>query len=154
MWVTVWRHGEAAPGNIDEFRALTARGRQSLSAIVPRFTALCANAQAPAPDTLAFSPLVRTTQTAEIITQQLGLDPQVCPALAPGADLFAPSGFIDDNSEHQVLVSHQPFVSQLLGHWLDDPYQSPLMPGGFACVKLLAPTQGGGELLFIQPEIF
>ena len=154
MWVTIWRHGEAAQGYPDEHRCLTHRGRQSVAASVAAYMARCSEVGAPKPSRVVFSPLVRTTQTAEILGLALQCDPQSCAVLAPGTQLSDQAAFIDERYEHAVIVGHQPFVSTLIVHWLDDYSQPPLMPGGYACLKLVAPLQGGGECLFLQPEIF
>lgn len=153
MWVTVWRHGEASPGAVDEHRSLTSRGRQSLQSVVRRYAEQCEAAGVLLPDACAFSPLVRTTQTAEILGLGLGLCPQASAALAPGADIHRPASFLDETKAHQVLVSHQPFVSELINHWLDSRDLPPLLPGGYACIDLLAPSQGGGSLVFAEANI-
>ena len=153
MWVTVWRHGEAAPGAIDEHRPLTARGRQSLRAVVRGFVERCEQAGVPLPDAMAFSPLVRTTQTAEILALGLGLCPRSCAALAPSAERPAPQAFLDESRAHEVIVSHQPFVSELINDWLDSRDLPPLMPGGYACIDLLAAARGGGTLAFSEANI-
>lgn len=153
MWVTVWRHGEAAPGAIDEHRPLTSRGRQSLQAAVGSYREHCHQAGVPLPDAMAFSPLVRTTQTAEILALELGLCPRSCAALAPGGDRNTPQAFLDESRTHEVIVSHQPFVSELINEWLDSRELPPLLPGGYACIDLVAAARGGGTLAFAEANI-
>jgi phosphohistidine phosphatase SixA len=108
----------------------------------------------PKPSRVAFSPLVRTTQTAEAVAAALGLDPVTCPALAPGTDVRSPERFIDDGVKHQIIVSHQPFVSEQIRYWLDPAQLEPLMPGGYACIELITPAEGAGRLVFAEPSIY
>lgn len=154
MWVTVWRHGEAASGAVDEYRALTPRGRKTLLSAVPRFNELCLRAEIPPPDTITFSPLVRTTQTAEILSLGLHVTSMASDELAPGAVVSDTPGYLQSSALHQIIVSHQPFVSELLNYWLDRDDLPPLLPGGFACVDLIAPGRGAAELAFAEPDIF
>jgi phosphohistidine phosphatase len=153
MWVTVWRHGEAAPGAVDEIRALTGRGRRTTLEAAQRYRDRLREAGIAAPTRIHFSPLVRTTQTAELVAMVLGVDPVACPALAPGTDSHRPALFLD-NSEHQIIVSHQPFVSELIDVWLNPARCEPLMPGGYACIQLLAPAPGAGELVLAEPAVY
>jgi phosphohistidine phosphatase SixA len=156
MRVTVWRHGEAGAAPRDEGRPLTDRGRRSLASAAKSFsdsdTALL-------PTRIHYSPLLRTEQTAGIIAQQFpSATRQVCPALAPGANLHDPQSFLleqdaEDTSAHIILVTHQPFVSELIWYWLDDFKVPPITPGGFCVMELMAPTRGGALLLQAVPDV-
>jgi len=156
MRVTVWRHGEAGAALRDEDRALTNRGRRSLVSAALAFNESCG---APLPTRIHYSPLRRTEQTASVIGEQFPKAiMRVCPALAPGANLHDPQSFLlgqdaEDTSAHLILVTHQPFVSELIWYWLDDFNVPPIAPGGFCVMELLAPTRGGALLLQAVPDV-
>lgn len=154
MLVTVWRHGEAGAAPRDEDRALTERGQQSLALAVMNFQQW-RDAQKLAPvSQIRFSPLVRTRQTAELLGKALSVDPETCAALAPGTDLFKPERFLPEGDGHTILVTHQPFVSQVIWHWLDDDRLEPILPGGWATLELLAPSRGGASLIGAKTAIY
>jgi len=154
MWVTVWRHGEAGMAARDEDRCLTTRGERSVAAAALAFHADIAKSGGPLPYRCAFSPLVRTQQTANLLGSCWNIEITPCAPLAPGTDLLRPDRFLVGDVAPQVIVSHQPFVSQLLWHWLDDDHLEPLSPGGWATVELSMPTRGGGRLIQARPTIF
>lgn len=154
MLVTVWRHGEAGVAPRDEDRELTLRGISSLEAAVAAFDQWRGDQLLPPVSACRYSPLVRTRQTASILSTALGLTAEACPALAPGADLLAPEGFLDEAESHLILVSHQPFVSELIAYWLDDGRVAPLYPGGWAALELLAPVRGGATLHGMRASVY
>lgn len=154
MWVTVWRHGEAGMAPRDEDRCLTSRGEQSVREAAAEFMSQLTAADNLIPERVAFSPLQRTRQTAAILEQSWHVPASICEALAPGTSIARPETFLVDHVEHQVIVSHQPFVSQLIWYWLDDNGLDPLLPGGWATLELLAPCRGGGRLVRSRTSIF
>lgn len=155
MLVTIWRHGEAGHNYASDFvRELTERGRQSLASASEAYLAQLTVRGLVPPELLWHSPLVRTTQTGKILADHFGLSTHVCKGLDLIADLRAPATFLPTSAEHVVLVSHQPFVSDLISYWLDDHNQMPLMPGGYCVIDLTAPTQGGGELKLLVDSIY
>ena len=96
------RHAEAAPGNPDELRSLTADGRAAARALGER---LRAEARV---DAVLTSPLLRARETGEAIARELGLAPEPTDLLAPGAtdaDLLEAA---DGRGEVVVAVGHQP----------------------------------------------
>lgn len=156
MRITVWRHGEAGTASRDEDRPLTDRGRRSLASAAQVF----GGSETGLPQTrIHYSPLLRTEQTAAILAQQFpSAMLQVCPALAPGANLHDPQSFLlglhsEEASVHIILVTHQPFVSELIWYWLDDYQVPPIAPGGFCSMELMAPTRGGALLLQAVPDV-
>lgn len=154
MRVTVWRHGEAGMAPRDEDRCLTRRGEASVSEAAAEFMSQLIAAGDPTPERVAFSPLQRTRQTAAILEQSWQVPASVCEALAPGTSVAHPETFLVDHIEHQVIVSHQPFVSQLIWYWLDDNALDPLQPGGWATLELMVPSRGGGQLVRSRTSIF
>jgi phosphohistidine phosphatase len=101
------------------------------------------------------SPLVRTTQTAEIISSAFNhASVSVEAALQPGGSVTALDATVAALSEQQrvahiVLVSHQPLVSYLLAHYLGEVGSVPsLPPGGLATLALDVCATGCGTALF------
>lgn len=154
MWVTVWRHGEAGVARRDEDRCLTDRGEASVTRAATAFRESLIRAGEVMPSSCAYSPLQRTRQTAWILGEIWDVEPRVCEALAPGTAVDRPMDFLSDGLAHQVIVSHQPFVSQLIWYWLDSDGLDPLEPGGWATIELTAPARGGGRLVRSRANIF
>ena len=154
MLVTVWRHGEAGAAPRDEDRALTERGQLTVAMAAQQFSRWLADEGHPAVDRMFHSPLVRTTQTAQLLEAALGCSSEVCNPLAPGTRIDRPEDYVSQGDCHLVLVGHQPFVSQIIWHWLDDDKLDPLLPGGWATLQLQAPLQGGATLVKARPNIF
>ena len=72
------RHAEAAPGEPDELRPLTAAGRDAARALGERLAA-------EQPDAVVSSPLLRARETADLIARACKLDATTDERLAPGA---------------------------------------------------------------------
>ena len=79
MRLFVVRHAEAAPGEPDELRPLTAGGR----AVARELGETLAREQ---PDAVLSSPLLRARETAEQVARAAGVEPEPDERLAPGAD--------------------------------------------------------------------
>ncbi len=154
MLVTLWRHGEAAKAPRDEDRPLTANGEVTLASAAIDFSQQLLQSALPAADVCRVSPLLRTRQSAAILCAHWQCVANLCAALAPGTSINEPSLWLNNAAAHQVLVSHQPFVSDLLNYWLDEPTLDWLQPGGWATVELRAATRGGGSLLLSRASIF
>jgi phosphohistidine phosphatase len=100
MRLVIVRHAEAAPGEPDELRSLTAEGREQAEALGELFRAVGIR-----PDVVVTSPLLRARQTAEAL--DLG-EPEIDERLAPGA---SPEDMRDaawGRGDTVVLVGHQP----------------------------------------------
>lgn len=147
MRLTIWRHGEAGPGSPDRSRTLTKGGVLALHRRVLDFAnrEICGAGQAPT--RILHSPWVRTTQTAKVLGEVLGIHPESADGLAPGAGIASADPLLENNSRHTVLVGHQPFVSELIWFWLDACELPPLAPGGWATVELIASARGAAHLL-------
>ncbi len=154
MLVTVWRHGEAGSAPRDEDRALTGRGDRTVRQAAEAFRAWLSDASLTSVSGCRYSPLVRTTQTAHILGATLGVEPAVCRGLALSADIHQPKTFLDEEEPHLLMVSHQPFVSQLIWYWLDDDRVEPLLPGGWATLDVTVPSRGGAALVAARESIF
>jgi phosphohistidine phosphatase len=124
----VVRHAEAAPGEPDELRPLTAAGRDTARALGERL--------APAqPEAVLSSPLLRARETAEQIARAAGVATAPDERLAPGASADTVREALADRSGSTiVVVGHQPdcseIVLELSGRAADFP------PGGVVEVEL------------------
>jgi phosphohistidine phosphatase len=156
MLLTIWRHGEAEPGKRDHSRQLTGDGRDDVGFGCQQFHDICAARGLPYPDRILYSPLVRTTQTAEIISAAfLQADMKVEGALRPecavsGVDMAISNTFgTHPAAEHIVLVSHQPLVSNLVDSYLRNEGNVPfLTPGSLVTMTLEVVAPACGQLLF------
>jgi phosphohistidine phosphatase len=103
MRVLIVRHAEAAPGQPDELRPLTAEGEKRAGALGDRL-----RRSGFAPQAVVTSPRLRAVQTATA----LGFgEPEVDDRLAPGA---TPSDMWDAAAGHGepvILVGHEPDCS-------------------------------------------
>ena len=108
MRVYLCRHAEAAPGDPDELRELTAKGRRQARALGARLSGL-----AEPPATVLTSPFARARQTAEAIAAETGAALRLEPALAPGATVDALRGAVAGASGPVAAVGHQPDCSDI-----------------------------------------
>ena len=100
MRLLIVRHAEAAPGEPDELRPLTATGRDSARALGERL-----RADGFAPDAVVTSPLLRARETAAA----LGLgEPKVDERLAPGASPEDVREAASGRGKTVLVVGHQP----------------------------------------------
>jgi phosphohistidine phosphatase len=164
MYLTIWRHGEAGVASNDRLRELTVTGVDDIGFGCQRFHEHCEARGVPHPSQILYSEWQRTTQTAILIARAYNhARLQPCDALIPGrrpADVDAMLAALADatvaDTEHVLLVSHQPLVSALVDHYQGERARAPgLVPGGLATLALETPAQGCGRLLFVaQPPDF
>jgi phosphohistidine phosphatase len=101
------RHAEAAPGEPDELRPLTAAGRAVARDLGERL--------APEhPDAILSSPLLRARETAELIARAAGLTPETDERLAPGATAEDLQAAIAGRGDTVIAVGHQPDCSAIV----------------------------------------
>ena len=124
MLLYLVRHAEAAPGSPDELRPLTARGREAARAVGQRL-----RAENTRVDAVVSSPLLRARETAAAIAREVGVEPEVADALAPGASRAAVLAAIDGRGEVVVAVGHQPDCGRIAAA-LDGGDEPPFPPGG------------------------
>ena len=129
MLVFLVRHAHSDPGDPDELRPLSTRGRGEAQALAQRLAAH------PTPPRLVLtSPVLRARETAEAIADATGADLRVDERLAPGASAENLQESVDSESGPVAAVCHQPDCSAialaLTGH---DPGFS---PGGVAEIEL------------------
>ena len=106
--VYLCRHAKAAPGEPDELRELTGRGRTQAQELGERLAAF------PEPPIVVLtSPLVRASQTAEAIAAATGARLQVEPRLAPGATVDDLRESVAGLDGPVATVGHQPDCSEI-----------------------------------------
>ncbi len=110
------RHAHAEPGDPDELRPLSERGREEARALAERLDAA-------APELVVTSPLLRARETAAAIASATGAELRIDERLAPGAtaeDVLAAA-----DGATVVVVGHQPDCSEiahaLAGREIDFP---------------------------------
>jgi phosphohistidine phosphatase len=110
------RHAHAAPGEPDELRSLSDRGREEARALGERLDAA-------APDLVVTSPLLRARETAAAIASATGAELRIDDRLAPGATAEDVVAVADSGTV--VVVGHQPDCSEialaLAGRAIDFP---------------------------------
>lgn len=100
MRLLIVRHAEAAPGEPDELRPLTAEGREHARTLGERL-----RDEGFAADAVLTSPLLRARETAAALA--LG-EPEVDFRLAPGASPEDVRNAASGRGESVVVVGHQP----------------------------------------------
>ncbi|MFL5962901.1 MAG: SixA phosphatase family protein [Gaiellaceae bacterium] len=101
------RHAEAAPGEPDELRPLTAAGRAVARELGERLAG-------EHPDAVISSPLLRACETAELVARAVGLTPETDERLAPGATAEGLRAAAADRGDTVVAVGHQPDCSAIV----------------------------------------
>jgi len=101
------RHAEAAPGEPDDLRRLTAAGRDAARALGGRL----AHEQ---PEAVVSSPLLRARETADLIARACKLDATTDECLAPGATAEMLRDATRDKGGTVVAVGHQPDCSEIV----------------------------------------
>ncbi len=161
MILTIWRHGTAVEGVNDRLREITGSGRDDVGFGSRQFHEACSVRNIPHPHKILYSPLVRTTQTAELIAAafthaSMAADKAMQPGSSVSAVDEAVSAFIDaDVTQHLLLVSHQPLVSRVIEYYLGPGGYVPfLTPGGLVTLSLESSQPTCAQLLFwaLPPE--
>ena len=106
MHLILVRHAHADPGDPDELRPLSARGREEARALGERLSA-------EQPDLVLASPLLRARETAAAIAKAAGVELRVDERLAPGATADDVVAAIADAGDTVVTVGHQPDCSEI-----------------------------------------
>jgi phosphohistidine phosphatase len=104
----VVRHAHAEPGEPDELRPLSARGRDEAAALAERLAA-------EAPVLVLSSPLLRARETAAPIAKAAGAELRVDERLSPGATAADLLAAVAGAGGTVVTVGHQPDCSLVVG---------------------------------------
>lgn len=149
------RHAEAAPvgsaGIYHDFdRPLTAYGRGLLQQQAQALRKLAPDLQA-----CYASPLLRTQQTATILVEgrSIPLESADCLGASPSFSTVQQL-LLESSAEQILLVTHQPFVVNLLS-WLltgDQDLNTAFEPGTMACLEVYQlHSQPEGQLNWLLP---
>jgi phosphohistidine phosphatase len=106
--VIVVRHAEAAPGEPDELRPLTAAGRAQARELGRHLASEEIGS-------VVSSPLLRARETAAAIAAAAGVEPEVEELLAPGATTAGLLAASADRAEVVVVVGHEPDCGRIVG---------------------------------------
>jgi phosphohistidine phosphatase len=127
MRLVLIRHADAAPGDPDEARALTAEGHEQARRLGQQL-----RSDGIRPDAVLSSPLLRARQTATA----LGFgDPEPVDELAPGATPEDVRAAIADRGETVVVVGHQPDCSRIAAALSGGP-EPKFPPAGVQVIEL------------------
>ena len=107
MRVFLVRHAEAAPGQPDELRRLTAAGRDAARALGERLAD-------EHPTAVVSSPLLRARETADLIARACKLEATTDDSLAPGATADTLRAATTDKGVTVIAVGHQPDCSEIV----------------------------------------
>jgi phosphohistidine phosphatase len=97
------RHAEAAEGEPDELRPLTAAGRRAAQELGERLAG-----EGIRPDAVLTSPLLRARETGAELARPTGLECEPDERLAPGATAEDVRAAASGRGETVVVVGHQP----------------------------------------------
>ena len=107
MRLILVRHAHSDPGDPDELRPLSARGREEARALGERLAV-------ERPDAVISSPLLRARETAAAIAKAAGIELRIDERLAPGADADDVIAATEGAGETVVTVGHQPDCSEIV----------------------------------------
>jgi phosphohistidine phosphatase len=128
--LVIVRHAEAASGEPDELRPLTAQGRETARALGQQLAA-----DGLQPDAVLTSPLLRARETARELARPAGLDPEPDERLAPGATAEGVRAAVQERGETVVVVGHQPDCSRIAAA-LAGGEEPAFPPGGMVAIDL------------------
>src|SRR5579883_1131315 len=128
MQLLLVRHAEAAAGDPDALRPLTAAGRAHARALGQRL-----REEGLALDAVVTSPLLRARQTGEAIARAAGLAAEVDERLAPGAGPDEVRAVAADRGERVLVVGHQPDCGRIAAALTGAPQPS-FSPGAMIVI--------------------
>lgn len=131
LWLL--RHGEAEPrARTDAERELTRHGRKEVLHSAAQLAGRPLGA-------ILASPYVRAQQTAELVRDALGFDAPVgtAPWATPDSDPREALNYLAERAEQDILlVTHNPFVSELAGLLIHGHRQEPVPMSTASLVEL------------------
>jgi phosphohistidine phosphatase len=128
--LVIVRHAEAASGEPDELRPLTAEGRETARALGRQLAQ-----DGVRPDAVLTSPFLRARETATELARPAGLDPEPDERLAPGASAEGVRTAVQERGETVVVVGHQPDCSRIVAA-LSGGEEPAFPPGGMVAIDL------------------
>ena len=130
MQLFLVRHAEAAAGDPDALRPLTATGRAHARALGERL-----RDEGVALDALVTSPLLRARQTGDAIARATGVSAEVDDRLAPGVTPDEVRAVAADRGERVLVVAHQPDCSRIAAALTGSP-ETAFPPGSMVVIEL------------------
>lgn len=130
MQLYLVRHADAAPGEPDELRSLTAEGREQARQLGERL-----RDGGVAPDAVLTSPLLRARETGNILCKELDAAVETDDRLAPGATADALRQAVAERGEHVVVVGHQPDCGKIAAE-LSGGEEPRFPPAGMVQIEL------------------
>jgi phosphohistidine phosphatase len=124
------RHAEAADGEPDELRPLTAEGRRAARELGERLAS-----EGVRPDAILTSPLLRARQTGAELARTAGVEAEADERLAPGATAEDVKAAADGRGETVVVVGHQPDCGRIAAA-LRGGEEPPFPPAGVLAIDL------------------
>jgi phosphohistidine phosphatase len=124
------RHAEAARGEPDVLRPLSAAGRQAARALGAELIT-----EGVRPDAVLTSPLLRARETAAELGRALGCDPVPDERLAPGATAEGVRSAVAGRGAEVVVVGHQPDCGEIAAELSGGPAPD-FPPAGFVVLDL------------------
>ena len=116
MQLYLVRHAEAADGEPDELRPLTADGRRAARTLGERLAA-----EGVHPDAVLTSPLLRARETGAELARPVGLEPEPDERLAPGATAESVRAAAEERGETIVVIGHQPDCGRIAAELAGGP---------------------------------
>ncbi len=108
MLLFLVRHAHSDPGDPDDLRSLSTRGRKEARALAERLAA-----HATPPRLVLSSPLLRARETAETIADAVAADLRIDERLAPGTTLEVLSDAVVGVDGAIAAICHQPDCSEI-----------------------------------------
>jgi len=130
MQLYLVRHAEAADGEPDELRPLTAEGRRAARTLGERLAA-----DGVVPDAVLTSPLLRARETGAELARPVGLEPEPDERLAPGATAESVRAAAEERGETVVVVGHQPDCGRVAAELTGGP-EPAFPPAGMLEIEL------------------
>ena len=130
MQLVIVRHAEAASGEPDELRPLTAQGREAARALGEQLAG-----EGIRPDAVLTSPLLRARETARELARPAGLDPEPDDRLAPGATAESVKAAAGERGEVVVVVAHQPDCGRIAAELTGGP-EPPFAPAAMLAIDV------------------
>jgi phosphohistidine phosphatase len=124
------RHAEAADGEPDELRPLTADGRRAARTLGERLAA-----DGVRPDAVLTSPLLRARETGAELARPVGLEPEPDERLAPGATAESVRAAAAERGETVVVIGHQPDCGRVAAELTGGP-EPAFPPAGMLAIEV------------------
>jgi phosphohistidine phosphatase len=124
------RHADAAPGEPDELRSLTADGRDQARRLGEEL-----RAQGVHPNAILTSPLLRARETGNLLCEALGTTAEKDERLGPGATADSVRQAVAERGDEVLVVGHQPDCGRIAAE-LSGGEEPAFPPAGLVRIEL------------------